>query len=58
MPKGNQILLDRNSGTAFLLRQITNQHQKSYHAWNHISDHSNMAKIANKTLSRQNKGII
>ena len=42
-------LVDRNSDTAFLTRQITKHHQIFDRACSHINDHPNMA---NDTLSR------
>ena len=54
MPKYNQLLMDRYSDVIFLIRQVTKQHQKFNHAWNHINYHPN---IVNDTISRQKKGF-
>ena len=37
----NKILMDRYSDTVFL-RQFSKQHLQFKHAWNHISEHTNM----------------
>ena len=52
MSKHNLILSDRYSGTTFLLRKITKQHQKFDHAWNDRLD------MTNNTIFRYIRGII
>ena len=44
MPKYNQLLLDRYNDVAFLIRQVTKQHQNFYDALNYSTNHPNMAK--------------
>ena len=51
IPKYNELLMDRYSNMAFLIRQITTkEHLTFVHSWNYINDHPNMA---NDTLWRQ-----
>ena len=38
MPKYIQPTMHIYSDTVFQIRQSTKQHQKCYHAWNHIND--------------------
>ena len=44
-----QLLQERYGDTVFLLRQISKQHSKFNHMWNHVSDHP---KVKNDTTSR------
>ena len=51
MPKYDYNLIShRYSDRVFLIDQITKQHLKSNHAWNHINEHPN---VANYIISRQ-----